>query len=113
MKRVILESPFAGEVERNKRYARLCMRDCIERNEAPFASHLLYTQVLDDSNPVERTKGLEAAWSWIGVADMMVVYQDFGITAGMKAAIDLAESDKMWVQYRELGKERLVKEGVI
>ena len=39
---VLLESPYAGYVERNLAYARACMRDCLLRGEAPFASHLLY-----------------------------------------------------------------------
>lgn len=47
-RRVVLESPYAGkdkeEVERNTRYARACVRDCIIHGDAPFASHLLYTQ---------------------------------------------------------------------
>lgn len=39
---VLLESPYAGYVERNLAYARACARDCLLRGEAPFASHLLY-----------------------------------------------------------------------
>jgi hypothetical protein len=37
-----------GDLRRNIRYAQLCVLDCLQRGEAPFASHLLYTQVLDD-----------------------------------------------------------------
>lgn len=44
MRRVVLESPFAGDVERNVRYAKACIRDCLSRGEAPIASHLLFTQ---------------------------------------------------------------------
>ena len=56
MRTVIVESPFAGRVEANKVYARLAIRDCLKRGEAPFASHLLYTldSVLDDTDPAER-----------------------------------------------------------
>ena len=39
MKLVIVESPFAGDTERNIRYARACLADCLRRGEAPFASH--------------------------------------------------------------------------
>lgn len=39
---VIVESPYAGDVERNTAYARAAVRDCLMRGEAPFASHLLY-----------------------------------------------------------------------
>lgn len=44
MRRVIVESPYAGEVEANVTYARACVRDCVLRGEAPIASHLLFTQ---------------------------------------------------------------------
>ena len=42
MRRVIVESPYAGDVERNIAYVRAAMRDCLMRGEAPLASHLLY-----------------------------------------------------------------------
>jgi hypothetical protein len=64
MKRVILESPFAGDVERNLRYARAALRDSLHRGEAPLASHLLYTQpgVLLDADGTEgMAQGIERA----------------------------------------------------
>ena len=50
MKLVIIESPYAGDIEKNVAYARDCVRDSLMRGEAPYASHLLYTQpnILDD-----------------------------------------------------------------
>ncbi len=46
MIRVIVESPYAGAtariIERNERYLRACLRDCLLRGEAPFASHGLF-----------------------------------------------------------------------
>jgi hypothetical protein len=57
MKLVILESPFAGDVERNTLYARHALKDSLMRGEAPIASHLLYPQVLDDLIPSERQLG--------------------------------------------------------
>lgn len=44
MKLVIVESPYAGDVKTNVAYARAAIRDCLMRGEAPYASHLLYTQ---------------------------------------------------------------------
>jgi len=66
MRRVIVESPFAGNVERNVAFARACLRDCLMRGEAPFASHLLYTQpgVLNDNIPEERALGINAVLVW-------------------------------------------------
>lgn len=50
---VIVESPYAGDIEANVAYARRCLRDSLARGEAPIASHLLYTQegVLRDDVP--------------------------------------------------------------
>ena len=62
MLRVILESPFAGDIERNIKYARLCVRDSLLRGESPIASHLLYTQegILNDEIESERMHGINA-----------------------------------------------------
>jgi hypothetical protein len=85
-----MESPYAGDVEANVAYARACLRDCLERGEAPIASHLLYTQpgVLDDANPDERRWGIEAglAWSDTFVCEAAVFYVDRGWSPGMMAA---------------------------
>lgn len=82
--RVIVESPFAGGFA-NVKYSRECIRDCINRGESPFASHLLYTQkgILDDKIPEERRKGIDAAVGWLEVADYIAVYMDLGVTTGM------------------------------
>lgn len=89
---VILESPYAGDVERNVHYARACMAHCLALGEAPMASHLLYTQpgVLDDSDPDERDRGIRAGFAWREVADATVVYRDLGISSGMAAGIEQA-----------------------
>jgi hypothetical protein len=78
MLRVIIESPYAGDIERNVNYARLCLKDSLSRGEAPIASHLLYTQegVLDDTIPAERSLGINAGLAWIEVADKHVFYTD-------------------------------------
>lgn len=104
MKRVILESPYAGEIEANVAYARLCVRDSLMRGEAPIASHLLYTQpgVLDDDAPDERQLGIDAGLAWRSVADGTVVYADRGISNGMQYGIDAARAAGIPVVFRFL-----------
>lgn len=104
MKRVILESPYAGDVEANVAYARQCLRDSLSRGEAPIASHLLYTQpgVLDDAVPAERQWGIEAGLAWREVADASVVYIDRGISMGMQYGIDAAKAAGLPIEYRKL-----------
>lgn len=79
-----MESPFAGGFK-NVVYSRECIKDCLNRGESPFASHLLYTQkgILNDSIPDERRRGIDAAIGWLEVADLVAVYTDLGITTGM------------------------------
>lgn len=102
---VVIESPYAGDVEYNVKYARKCLKDSLSRGEAPFASHLLYTQVLDDLVPVEREQGINGQLSFLDLTKKTVVYNDRGISRGMQAAIDYATSKGYSVEYRSLGKE--------
>lgn len=90
MKLVILESPYAGDRRRNVQYARACMHDMLMRGEAPFASHLLYTQdgVLRDEVPEERELGMNAGFEWRNQADYTVFYEDMGWSTGMQAALE-------------------------
>lgn len=102
MTRVIIESPFAGDIKKNILYAKRCLMDSIERDEAPFASHLLYTQVLDDTIDFEREAGMNAGFKWMGVADLVAVYGDLGISSGMKKGIELARKLGIKIEYRYL-----------
>lgn len=114
MIKVLLESPFKGrgrswierfaDAETNRRYARAAMRDCLLRGEAPFASHLLYTQdgVLDDDVEKERALGIEAGLIWGACAEFTVVYTDRGITEGMRMGIDRANAEGRTVVMRTI-----------
>lgn len=107
MKRVLLESPYAGNwLQRwlNVRYARRCVRDALQRGEAPIASHLLYTQrgILDDAKAAERQWGIDAGLAWKTVAEASVVYTDRGITKGMRFGIEAAKSAGIPVEYRSI-----------
>jgi hypothetical protein len=100
--RVIIESPLSGDMAKNQRYARKCLKDSLLRGEAPYASHLLYTQVLDDTVPEEREMGIKAGFEWGKVADMVAVYTDLGISKGMEQGIENARKNGLKVVYRSL-----------
>lgn len=104
---VVVESPYAGDIEKNKRYLRACMRDCILRGEAPYASHGLYTQegVLCDEVPDERKMGIEAGFAFRARLQKTVVYTDLGYSTGMKFGIKHAEEINHPIEYRTLGGE--------
>lgn len=105
MRIVVIESPFAGDEERNLRYLRAAMKDCLLRGEAPYASHALYTQpgVLDDDIPLEREMGIQAGFAFRAVADATVVYTDLGTSGGMVYGIAHAEESGRPIEYRSLG----------
>src|SRR5262245_37418815 len=104
MRRIVLESPYKGDVQRNVEYARRCLPDCIARGEAPIASHLLYTQpgVLDDAVPEERARGIACGHAWIKMADALAVYIDHGISDGMREAIKIAHHHGIKIDIRRL-----------
>ena len=101
---VIIESPFAGEVEENIKYARQCLRDSILRGEVPFASHLLYTQegVLDDDDPYERELGINLGLDMGRIAALTAVYTDRGISRGMEYGIERAKNENRTIEYRTI-----------
>jgi hypothetical protein len=96
MKTVLIESPYAGDIDKNIDYAWKCVRDSCSRGEAPFASHLLYTVAVDkekyaqetlgksdDSHWISREEGLKRCEAWRKVADKTVFYIDLGYSSGM------------------------------
>jgi hypothetical protein len=102
MKLVVVESPFAGAVKLNLEYARACIRDSLMRGEAPFASHILYTGVLHDDDSMERELGMTAGFMWSLHATLTAVYQDRGISNGMRLGIAAAEKANRPIEYRSL-----------
>ena len=104
MTRVILESPFAGDIERNIEYARMCVRHSLSLDEAPIASHLLYTQdgILDDNIEEERMWGIHAGLAWKEVADKQVFYIDYGMSRGMEYGLEYAKEHNIPYEMRKI-----------
>jgi hypothetical protein len=107
---VVIESPYSSSngypIETNVQYARAAMRDCLHRGEAPYASHLLYTQpnVLRDEVPADRELGMAAGFAWGAKADCVVVYTDLGVTAGMTMGIEKAQARGIKIEYRTIAR---------
>ena len=99
---VILESPYAGDVEANVAYAQAAMLDSLAKGEAPIASHLLYTQMLDDTIPAERALGIECGLAWRAVAEKAVFYVDKGWSRGMRAAQEIYDNEGKPYEVRRL-----------
>jgi hypothetical protein len=101
--KVVIESPYAGEVETNLEYARLALKHSIlVELEAPIASHLLYTQCLDDKISEERALGIECGFAWVTSAYRMAFYVDLGVSKGMEDAYMHARLAEINVELRSL-----------
>jgi len=92
MRRVLLESPYAGDVAANVAYAKRCVLDALRRGEAPYASHLFFPQpgILEDSLPADRDLGLRAGFAWGDAAEIVAFYVDRGVSPGMKLGYNRA-----------------------
>lgn len=103
---IIIESPYAGDVARNMAYAHECVRDCLNRGESPYASHIMLTTATDDTIPEQRRVGIDAGLCWATRADAIAVYTDHGITPGMAYAINVHTAAGRTIEYRSLmGKD--------
>lgn len=108
MKLVVIESPLAGDFERNRRYALWCAYDATLRGEAPYLSHLFFPQFLDDQDSAARALGIRMGLAWASCGEERVFCIDLGWTDGMKDAkevntlpyhvrhLPMSTMDKFW-----------------
>jgi hypothetical protein len=119
--KVVIESPYSGDIQLNIEYLKHCMHDSYYiKKEAPIASHLLYTRLpQSEIQNVEsfcdghvkdhpdsrhgRNHGIKCGFEWNVHADLVAVYKDEGISSGMKYGITRAENDNQPIEYRTLG----------
>ena len=101
---ILVESPFAGEVEENLAYAQKCMRHVFFSSyggaQIPIASHCYFTLALDDCNAAERSIGMNAGFAMRSLASEVRVYLDRGLSDGMvygiRGAIEAGKPIKLW-----------------
>jgi hypothetical protein len=108
----VIESPYAGDVAANVAYAKRCVIDSLKRGEAPYASHLFFTQdgLLDDLRPDERRLGIEAGLAWGACAERVAVYVDRGISQGMREGVRAARRRGAEIDVRALDREVMAHE---
>ena len=96
---VYICSPYAGDVVWNTQKAKKYSRLAINRGYVPVAPHLLYPQILNDNNPVERDVGIKCGLALLDCCSEIWV---FGAkhSAGMRQEIQAAyEKETMKVRY--------------
>jgi hypothetical protein len=95
---VFICSPFAGDVNFNTQKAIEYTKFAVEQGAIPFAPHLLYPQVLDDSSPKERELGIFFGMVWLGKCEEIWVFGDT-VSAGMEREITRAEKRGLTIRY--------------
>lgn len=100
----IIETPYAGDIEKNTEYAKRAMRDSIERGEFPLASHLIYPLILDERKPEQRSQGIALGYEWGKKADKIACYTDYGTSEGMQRAMAFYHKCGIEIEYRKIGK---------
>jgi hypothetical protein len=82
-KRIFICSPYAGDVERNVETARKLCRKAIKAGHAPFAPHLHYPGIVNDSNEEERAAGIASGLHFMDICDEVWAYIGQGRSPGM------------------------------
>lgn len=83
---IVVESPLAGDTQKNFRYALWCCRAWWLNDVFPIASHTNCPWYMDDNNPKEREAGIDWPWAWfLSVPHMFMV--DLGTSNGMIKAM--------------------------
>ena len=91
-KKVFVCSPYAGDVEQNVRKAISYCQIEIGQGNVPFAPHLFFPQILDESKPEQRKIGMQLGIEMMESCDEFHVYvrpyKELIITPGMQREID-------------------------
>jgi len=91
---------------RNRIYTIACVRDAvIVHGEAAYASHVMFRDALYDRVPHERDLGMHIGFCWGDLAELRVVYCDYGVSEGMRAGITQRPAGQV-VVYRYLNRMR-------
>lgn len=104
---VFIASPFAGDHETNVKYARAATLDSLRRGEAPYTPHLLYPQLFpiegEDNSPEDRRLGMRAGKAVLVRCDVLAVYEDLGVSSGMRSEITFASEHGIKIEKRRIG----------
>ena len=106
-KLIYIASPYAGNIAENTAFAQKACRYAIRLGYTPIAVHLLYPQMLDDSNPAEREMGLWLGWQILRRCDALWVCGN-RLSSGM--AREIAEADSLKLPIKRISFDEIQKE---
>ena len=88
--KVYIVSRYAGDVDNNVKAAIRYCRFAIDNKKMPIAAHLLYPQIVDDNNPVEREIGTMYGLALLALCDEVWCFGKT-LSPGMKQEIEEAK----------------------
>ena len=95
MKIAYICSPYRGDIERNKLYARFVTLWAIKQGYTPITPHLYITECLNDDMPRQRCLGLAVGQALLNKCDILICGTRYGITEGMTEELRLANKLKI------------------
>jgi hypothetical protein len=104
MKMVYIASPYAGDIEKNIRFAKAACRYAMEQGCAFVAVHLLYPQFLNDAVPSQRETGIQMGLRVLASCDQIWICGEH-ISAGMSC--EIAEAKRLDIPIREIATEQI------
>lgn len=96
---VYICSRYAGDIEKNVAAAIRYSQFAIKEGCIPMAVHLLYPQMLDDSNPKERKLGLFFGLVLLDVCREIWIFADGEYSSGMQKEYEHAMKKGYKIRY--------------
>lgn len=103
-KLVYICSPYAGDIEKNVEFAKAACMYAMRQNCTPVAVHLLYPQLLDDSEPVQRQAGIRMGLRILEAADELWLCGS-RISEGMRA--EIAAAKRLGIPVKEISESEI------
>lgn len=104
MKLVYICSPYAGDIEKNVRFARAACFYAVEHRCAPVAVHLLYPQLLDDAIPAQRELAILMGLRVLASCEELWICGEH-ISQGMSS--EIAEAERLGIPVIRLSTEQI------
>ena len=97
-KLIFICSPFSGDTETNAANARRYCKHVLDHGAVPFAPHLYFPQLLDESNEEDRKTGFGAGLVILAECDELWAFGD-AITDDMRLELEVADKLSMPMRF--------------
>lgn len=103
LRRVLLETPYDGDLERNIAYCERAIRHSMSLNESPISLLWFLGRFPIHAGVEARSIAIRSLHAWIRICDCMVMYRDYGLSDSMNSGITQALRAKTAIEYRFIG----------